>query len=224
MGSSYSIQKTALTAGSVDATRFQVMSSTNGGATRKALTFRELFDLLIDPASGLRGAIASTLSAEFSTPDTAYFFECPAVSIHTLDKEFEFVLIPSAALARASADPTPFNEYLKGEHHHTATHFYNKGGDATLVVPHFQKDESGKKLRYAHLAEFVRNAPRKQVEELFGHMAEVAKARLEKKYNNGESLWISTSGLGVYWLHIRLDEIPKYYNWEPYKKPAEQLE
>jgi hypothetical protein len=30
-------------------------------------------------------------------------------------------------------------------------------------------------------------------------------------------MWVSTSGLGVYWLYIRLDSFPKYYNFQPYK-------
>ncbi|MDF9799652.1 hypothetical protein OKW21_004915 [Catalinimonas alkaloidigena] len=29
---------------------------------------------------------------------------------------------------------------------------------------------------------------------------------------------MSTSGLGVYWLHIRLDSRPKYYQFDPYRK------
>ena len=32
-----------------------------------------------------------------------------------------------------------------------------------------------------------------------------------------QPIWISTSGLGVAWLHIRLDSSPKYYQHQPYK-------
>jgi hypothetical protein len=32
-------------------------------------------------------------------------------------------------------------------------------------------------------------------------------------------LWVSTSGLAVPWLHLRLDARPKYYGFEPYKRP-----
>jgi hypothetical protein len=31
-------------------------------------------------------------------------------------------------------------------------------------------------------------------------------------------LWISTSGLGVYWLHVRLDARPKYYTYAPFRQ------
>ena len=30
-------------------------------------------------------------------------------------------------------------------------------------------------------------------------------------------LWVSTSGAGVYWLHLRLDSFPKYYTHAPYR-------
>jgi hypothetical protein len=32
-------------------------------------------------------------------------------------------------------------------------------------------------------------------------------------------VWLSTSGLGIYWLHFRLDTVPKYYTYAPYKRP-----
>lgn len=35
--------------------------------------------------------------------------------------------------------------------------------------------------------------------------------------NHGKLLWISTSGLGVSWLHVRLNFYPKYYSHNSYK-------
>jgi len=32
--------------------------------------------------------------------------------------------------------------------------------------------------------------------------------------------WLSACGLGVYWLHSRLDPKPKYYVYEPFKLPS----
>ncbi|MGB1216866.1 MAG: DUF6940 family protein [Saprospiraceae bacterium] len=31
-------------------------------------------------------------------------------------------------------------------------------------------------------------------------------------------MWLSTAGLGVYWLHIRMDNRPKYYKHKAYKE------
>jgi hypothetical protein len=30
-------------------------------------------------------------------------------------------------------------------------------------------------------------------------------------------VWLSTAGAGVSWLHVRLDDRPKYYQFEPYR-------
>jgi hypothetical protein len=30
-------------------------------------------------------------------------------------------------------------------------------------------------------------------------------------------VWLSTAGAGVSWLHVRLDDRPKYYAFTPYK-------
>jgi hypothetical protein len=35
-----------------------------------------------------------------------------------------------------------------------------------------------------------------------------------------DPVWLSTAGLGVSWLHVRLDSRPKYYRHVPYKLPG----
>jgi len=60
----------------------------------------------------------------------------------------------------------------------------------------------------------VRNAPAPQVHALLQRLAREALARLSDR-----PLWISTAGMGVYWLHVRLDSRPKYYRHAPYKTP-----
>ena len=32
-----------------------------------------------------------------------------------------------------------------------------------------------------------------------------------------EVKWLSTAGMGVYWLHVRVDSRPKYYRYQGYK-------
>ena len=34
-----------------------------------------------------------------------------------------------------------------------------------------------------------------------------------------EPVWLSTAGAGVPWLHVRLDDRPKYYGFGPYRQP-----
>jgi hypothetical protein len=64
---------------------------------------------------------------------------------------------------------------------------------------------------YPHLARFVRRAPAAQQIELWSHLARALETRLSPA-----RLWVSTAGLGVDWLHVRLDSRPKYYRYAPY--------
>ena len=140
----------------------------------------------------------------------AYFWECAPVSISTLGRAFEFVLVYSSALAGVHADPGPFHScFPNSAPDQTVVTFTNLGGDAVLVSP--RPDAAA--TPWPHLAEFVRAAPMQRQRELWMRTAEAA---LE---NIGDApLWISTSGLGVYWLHVRLDTWPKYYTFEPYRR------
>ena len=37
-----------------------------------------------------------------------------------------------------------------------------------------------------------------------------------------DPVWVSTNGDGVAWLHVRIDERPKYYAYAPYRKFLEE--
>ena len=52
-------------------------------------------------------------------------------------------------------------------------------------------------------------------EDIIGFWKEVAKK--VKETMGPANIWLSTSGLGVYWLHVRLDTRPKYYQYAPYR-------
>ena len=86
--------------------------------------------------------------------------------------------------------------------------FPNLGGDAQLVVPTPLNDPS----HYAHLASFVRNAPADQVRNFWKTTAIVYEQEIGEK-----TVWLSTAGLGVSWLHVRIDSRPKYYRFQDYK-------
>ena len=69
---------------------------------------------------------------------------------------------------------------------------------------------------YSHLANFIRNAPKAQKNYLWQKIAEEI-TKILPNLKEGKMLWMSTSGLGVSWLHVRLDTTPKYYSWEAYQ-------
>ena len=88
--------------------------------------------------------------------------------------------------------------------------FGNLSGDAELVVP-----TPMPKLDYPHLSAFVRSAPSEQQRALW---AAVGLALTAWWLRTSEPVWTSTSGLGVSWLHIRLDQRPKYYTHAPFRR------
>jgi hypothetical protein len=40
---------------------------------------------------------------------------------------------------------------------------------------------------------------------------------MQRRLNN-RPVWLSTAGAGVSWLHVRLDDRPKYYGYRPYRE------
>lgn len=141
-----------------------------------------------------------------SSPFQAFFWEVPPLSQALVTEPFEFVLIDSPVLAKVKSDPRPFLEHFKRLQEVTV--FPNLGGDARLVVPGpIDTPEC-----YTHLAVFSRLAPASQIQALWKTMAEVYTNAL----TSGPK-WLSTNGLGVFWLHIRIDSRPKYYNYQPYR-------
>lgn len=126
---------------------------------------------------------------------------------------FEFILNDSPGLAQVSeGEPESFAEHLsEGCGSAGVRSFYNLGRDALLVSP----CEIGPRQPHAHMASFVRAAPAAQVDTLWRRVGEGLARRVGEV--GGAPVWTSTSGLGVYWLHVRLDSRPKYYTFAPYK-------
>lgn len=143
-----------------------------------------------------------------NAPMEAYFWETPPLSQSTVDREFEFVLVDSPQLADIEPDPTDFNQYFESATESVVT-FPNLGNDALLIVP----CPIANTVARTHLASFVRFAPESQQHLLWQTIGRSLQQRL-----NEQPIWVSTSGLGVHWLHVRLDSTPKYYAYKPYKQ------
>lgn len=144
----------------------------------------------------------------FDAPFAAFRWETPPITAATLQRPFEFVLLDCPDLER-TPDSTSFASHfdtVKDEDAVVA--FASLGGDAHLVVPAPVAGFSA----YAHLASFLRDGPPRQKHALLTTMAATVEARL-----SGKRLWLSTAGLGVPWLHVRIDARPKYYGYGPYR-------
>jgi len=143
-----------------------------------------------------------------SMPYAAFFWEVRPVSTADAGRPFECVVVDSPQLSGVHAGMTAFVDYF-GLHAGPVRRFSNLSGDAMLVAP-APVDTS---TDYAHLASFVRSAPVSQQCAFWRAVGEAVRGSL-----SDQTLWLSTSGLGVYWLHVRLDSRPKYYTFQAYTR------
>ena len=168
----------------------------------RILSFLQVLELLKTEANFRRFYRNLLVNAPFS----AFFWEHPPLYTSSLAREYEFVLYKSKNLEGINANPHAFQDYFRNDQ--MIVDFPNLRGDAHLIVPTPIDEETA----YGHLAAFVRSAPDKQVDLLLQQIGTIA---LENLSNTKH--WLSTAGLGVSWLHIRLDSRPKYYRYQAYK-------
>ncbi|HEY6579363.1 MAG TPA: hypothetical protein VIY09_08570 [Rhizomicrobium sp.] len=140
----------------------------------------------------------------------AFFWEMPPIRRGQTDIDYECVTIRSDALARMCPNAEAFASQFQTKPDAVVS-FRNLGGDALLIAPR----PIAELPRYSHIAAFLRAGPKEQQHELFQALGRAIDSELRR---TTERIWISTSGLGIAWLHIRLDSQPKYYQHRPYAK------
>ena len=139
-------------------------------------------------------------------PFESYCWECPRVTAETASQPFECVFIASPMLARMPPEPDAFAEHFRADR--SIVTFRNLGDDAVLVAP----SPGPRGTNYSHLASFAATAPAPQQDALWQAVGEAMSKRI-----GASPVWLSTAGLGVAWLHVRLDDRPKYYRHGPYR-------
>jgi hypothetical protein len=162
-----------------------------------------------EPAA--RRALTEVLRA---APFDAYFWETPPTYADDAGPPAELVVVESAALGRCLAEPSAFAAAFRKARTRVAT-FANLAGDAVLLAPLPEPDVDA-----AHLAAFLRTAPDAVTDALW---IAVARAVASWQAERDAPVWVSTSGLGVPWRHVRLDRAPKYHAYRPYAAMAADL-
>lgn len=178
-------------------------------------SFKRFYTLLSDQESRIHRVF---LNVFLNFPSSgAVFWECAPITAATYDTtQFEFILMDAPSLAERTVDMEPFSDkFQEFKDAGDVISFSNVGGDAMLVIPTPPK-QPGLQQHFTHLESFLKHAISPQVSSLWVRVAREVNDTLLKRSLN-QRLWVSTSGLGVSWLHIRLDSVPKYYNWRPYK-------
>lgn len=176
----------------------------------RAATVRDYLELLRSGGEPLTGLLADT-------PFEAAFWEHPAWTRGALDGPFEGVLADAPGLAGLACDRVSFADLFARAGDAPVLAFDNLGGDARLVAPLPGEGAPGDPpgdppLDYPHLLAFARTAPPAVQHAFWRTVADEVEARL-----SDEPLWLSTNGMGVAWLHVRIDERPKYVTHAPYR-------
>ena len=131
-----------------------------------------------------------------------FFWKTSVINKYT-DLNFYEEFIENDLLINKNQDINTFQEYFnKNKTEKYAISFPNLSGDTTLIVP-----VPRVRKNFSNLFYFMKNASNKQQSELWKLVVKEALKLL--KVN--ENIWISTHGLGVNYLHIRVSNTPKYY-------------
>ena len=178
--------------------------------SRLQMTYDDFINYLIGENGEFRHELTLTLQ---SLPVDAYFWECINVSNKNLNKLFEFVIVPATELSGIRADISAFENLMSSCGDRKALAFPNLGRDAILVAP---CPSTTLTHDFAHLANFLRTADDHSIDIFWKVVGQTLQQVLSTR-DDAKKLWLSTSGLGVPWLHVRLDDRPKYYNFLEYK-------
>ena len=145
-----------------------------------------------------------------NSPFPAFRWETPPVTIATANQPFEFVLVDSPEIS-LDPDPAAFAEHFDKADPGGVAEFPNLGRDAILIAPCPGAPLSD----YGHLGSFLRNSREPQQHLLW----ELVGAAMQRRISS-MPVWLSTAGGGVAWLHVRMDNEPKYYCYSPYRNGA----
>jgi len=126
-------------------------------------------------------------------PYKAYFWECDQVN---MKKPFRFAVYESKTLSKRIQDNNAFDGKI--DCYKNVIKFPSLSKDMNLISP----CNKNKNSNYTSLATFSRTAPLKQQISFWVKVGNSIK----------EDDWISTSGLGVSWLHLRIEKYPTYYH------------
>jgi len=169
------------------------------------LSFEEVFKLWKSNSAFVNFYTDELIKLDYK----AFYWEHPAIKKEFLEKRYECILQRSKPLEHLPSNESAFKEHIHSVDQ--VVDFMNLGKNARLVVPTKRTD----KEIYNHLGKFMRLAENEQVIEVFKRIGTTMFEEIEKE----KLIWLNTAGLGVIWLHIRMDTRPKYYKTKKYKEP-----
>lgn len=119
-----------------------------------------------------------------------------------MNTEYREIILEHESLDKQIQDYQPFLEHIEDSDNKYVIHFTNLNGTCKLIVPMPRKGKS-----YANLKFFIDSASLNQKIKFWKKVAK----QIRKMLKIHDKVWVSTHGLGVSYLHVRIDTIPKYY-------------
>jgi hypothetical protein len=138
------------------------------------------------------------------------FWEHPRLNKSTADQAYECVITQTDAFSTRTANFGPFSRAVSPGKRISI--FPNLSGEALLVVPN-QSDKISFNGR--DLISFLHTAPDDLVHDLWKIIGQETATAISSE---APFQYLSTHGLGVLWLHVRLEQGPRYYHHRPYRK------
>ncbi len=139
---------------------------------------------------------------------TGCFWEHPPISKFNENDTYEVTIIKTSSFEGRLADCTPFLSQVTNNEKFIS--FENLSKSAKLLIPNPNVFDNNCR----DLIEFLTNAERRDISVFFVRIGSLIDEEISV---DSSYRYLSTHGLGVIWLHVRLDLRPKYYHHRPYK-------
>lgn len=175
-------------------------------ASGNLLTFGQVLEMMQDFPLRFNALLRKSVK---KTKFDAVFWECKPITKSTISKPFECVFLNAERnFTGKTKNHLTFREVC-GNKVVCATPNRGGNGSTMLVIPECRPEHD-----FGHLANFVKSMEPDIQAPFWTLVAEQVRTKLDDK----KKVFISTSGLAVNWLHVRIEIVPKYYNFACYKR------
>ena len=130
----------------------------------------------------------------------SFFWETKPIT--NLNDDYKEIFIENSILSKLKQNYSSFEEHIKKSKNKYVTSFYNLSKTSLLIIPIPKINKN-----FATLKDFTDNASITQKKEFWKYVSK----KIKEFSSKNDKIYVSTHGLGVSYLHIRLDTIPKYY-------------
>jgi hypothetical protein len=122
------------------------------------------------------------------------FFEVDGISLKNLQKSFIFHLYNAYKLSRELPDSSAYEKYF--DTNKKFVNFWNLSHSTILICPNKFVAKNP-----THLLSFLQTSD-------YNHLL----WKYVGKMLSNKPIYLNTHGLGISWLHVRLEWVPKYYH------------